>query len=82
MNISTSTLTSRRRRQRVAGVALPDAAAFVAKVRTSFARLRERFISVYDSAWMQSPQSDHLLAYATWNEMLADLDGGDTADRQ
>lgn len=47
-----------------------------AKARGYFARLRGRFGAIHDTAWACSLQPDHLLAYATWGETLADCDGG------
>ncbi|MGI8856075.1 MAG: hypothetical protein ACR2JW_10005 [Thermomicrobiales bacterium] len=81
--MSTSISTPRPRRQHVAGLIPPKTMALAAKVRASFARLRERFGSVDDATWAFSSQPDHLLAYATWGEMCSDADGGvsDVADR-
>ncbi|MHB8645181.1 MAG: hypothetical protein ACYDAR_05265 [Thermomicrobiales bacterium] len=44
------------------------------KARASFARARERFAFIGNSAWAFSSQPDHLLAYAIWSETLADRD--------
>jgi hypothetical protein len=40
-----------------------------------FARLRAWFSSDYDPAWAYTLQLEHLLAYATWSEIIADLEG-------
>lgn len=51
-------------------------ATFPAKTRGCFARLRGRFGTIHGAAWACSLQPDHLLAYATWDETLADADDG------
>ncbi len=80
--MSTSLVHPHPRRQRVVGLTPPNSM-LAANVRACFSRLRGRFGSVYASAWAFSSQPDHLLAYATWSEMLPEADGGvsDAADR-
>jgi hypothetical protein len=48
---------------------------FPAKVGDYFARLGGRFGVARNPAWACSFQPEHMLAYATWEEMLADTDG-------
>lgn len=66
--MSTSALAPRTRRH-IAPVSTPGHVAFPARVRAAFSRLCGR---LRDPAWALSQQPDHLLAYATWGEMLLD----------
>ena len=46
--------------------------AFPAKVQAFFIRLRGRFGTARDASWVFTGQPDHLLAYATWSEIVYD----------
>lgn len=61
---------------RTVRVLSPAQATRGAKARALFARVRERFVVAYGSAWACSSQPEHLLAYATWNEAHLDPDDG------
>jgi hypothetical protein len=68
--MSTTTLTPDKE-QRVASVVPAVGAALPTKVRASFARLCGRFGSVRNSAWAFTVQTEHMLAYETWDETCA-----------
>jgi hypothetical protein len=55
-------------RQPVAGISI------AARASRYFAQVRTWFSSDYDPEWAYTLQLEHLLAYATWNEILADAD--------
>ena len=56
-------------RQPIAGISIS------ARVGRYFARLRAWFSSDDDPAWAYTLQLEHLLAYATWSEIIADQEG-------
>lgn len=51
------------------------AISIAARVGSAFARLRAWFSSDDDPAWAYTLQLEHLLAYATWSDIIADREG-------
>lgn len=83
--MSTPTI-ARSTPQRAAWGTLPNDASLSAKMRASFARLRERCTLLGNASWGASMQPEHLIAYATWGETLFDaedavLDGVKRSDQ-